>query len=156
VLFLATSALAALPGWGGAQSAATTPSYSLRGSLNAPALWSSIPLSVGGSVPVHISWSRLDIALASAFTTSLLMDAGQTRGLARNGWQWFHEGNPLLGRHPTVGRVNVYTTVAGLTVLGAAAMLPRRVRPWFLCAAFVLETLTVAQNAQQGIAIGFP
>jgi hypothetical protein len=84
------------------------------------------------------------------------MDAGQTRGLARNGWQWLHEANPILGPHPSVGRVNVYTAVAGLTVLGVAALLPARVRPWYLCAAFVIEAVTVARNAQAGVAIRFP
>jgi hypothetical protein len=105
---------------------------------------------------MRVSWTRRDITLASAFTAVLLMDAGQTRGLARGGWQNFHEANPLLGRRPSVGRINVYTAVAGLTVVGAAAVLPARVRPWFLGAAFVLEALTVGRNAQAGITIGMP
>lgn len=135
-IFLAMTALAVWPGRGAAQNAA--------------------PLRVGGSLPLRVSWSRSSIALASAFTASLLMDAGQTRGLARGGWEGFHEGNPLLGRSPSVARVNVYTAVAGLTVLGAAAALPRRVRPWFLGAAFVIEAIAVGRNAQAGITIGFP
>jgi hypothetical protein len=113
------------------------------------------PLRVGGSLPVRLSWSRSSIALAGAFTATLLMDASQTRGLARGGWNGFHEANPLLGRSPSVARVNVYTAVAGMTVLGAAAAMPRRARPWFLGAAFVIEAVAVGRNASAGISIGF-
>src|SRR4029077_20293469 len=109
-----------------------TVSYSLHGALNIPApMWSPIPLRVGGSVPLRVSWRQSDIVLASAFTASLLLDAGQTAGLAREGWQGgFHEGNPILGPHPSVGWINAYTAVAGFAVLGAAAVLPARARPW--------------------------
>jgi hypothetical protein len=105
---------------------------------------------------MRVSWTRTEIALASAFTAVLLTDAGQTRGLARAGWQRFHEANPLLGSRPSVARINLYTAVAGLTVLGAAAVAPARLRPWVLGAAFVIEAFTVARNAQQGLAIGIP
>ena len=129
----------------------------LDGSLNGPAsVWGGTPLRLGKTMPVRIPWTRTDIALAGAFTVTLLMDASQTRGLARGGWQGFREANPLLGRTPSVGRINVYTAVAGVTILGAAAALPARVRPWFLRAAFVIEAFTVARNAQAGIAIRMP
>lgn len=134
-IFFAMTALAVWPGRGTAQS--------------------RTPLRVGGSLPLRVSWSRSSIVFASAFTATLLMDAGQTRGLARGGWDGFHEANPLLGSRPSVARVNVYTAVAGLTVLGAAAALPRRVRPWFLGAAFVIEAVAVGRNASAGIGIGF-
>ena len=113
-------------------------------------------LSVGSTVPARIPWTRTEVALAAGFTTALLMDAGQTKGLARGGWTTHREANPLLGPTPSVARINVYTAVAGLTVLGAAAALPARVRPWFLGAAFVLEALTVARNARAGISIRIP
>ena len=141
-ILLAIAALAVVPSRGEAQGAPTT--------------WNSVPLKIGGSLPVHVSWSPSSIVLASAFTASLLMDAGQTRGLARGGWHEFREANPILGRSPSVARVNAYTAVAGLTVLGAAAAVPARVRPWLLGAALLIESVAVARNAQAGIAIGFP
>jgi len=113
-------------------------------------------LKLGTTLPVRISWTRTEIALATGFTAALLMDAGQTKKLARGGWTTHREANPLLGPTPSVARINVYTAVAGLTVLGAAAALPARVRPWFLGAAFVLEALTVARNARAGISIRIP
>jgi hypothetical protein len=135
MIFLWIGALALAPSRGGAQGA---------------------PIKVGWSLPLRVSWSRSSILLASGFAASLLMDAGQTRGLARGGWNGFHETNPILGRSPSVARINVYSAVAGLTVLGVAAAVPARVRPWMLGVAFVVETLVVAGNARAGITVGFP
>jgi hypothetical protein len=113
-------------------------------------------LSVGSTVPARIPWTRTEVALAAGFTAALLMDAAQTRGLARGGWEGFREANPLLGSQPTVARINAYTAVAGLTVLGVAAAAPARFRPWVLGAAFVVEALTVARNAHAGISFSLP
>src|SRR2546428_10284829 len=48
---------------------------------------------------------RSHTALASVFAMALLIDAAQTRELARQGWVGFREANPLLGERPSVGRV---------------------------------------------------
>lgn len=111
------------------------------------------PLKVSASVPARVSWSKLDIALATAFTTSLLIDAAQTRSLARDGWQDFREANPILGPAPSVRTINVYTAVVGMGVMGAAAVVPPRVRPWLLGAAFVVEAFTISHTLRQGIAL---
>jgi hypothetical protein len=102
------------------------------------------------------SWSPTHIALASAFTVALLVDAAQTRALARQGWPGFQESNPLLGPFPSVGRVNSYTAVAGLSVLAVAAAAPPRVRSWVLGAALVVEALTVGANVRSGVPMRFP
>jgi hypothetical protein len=105
--------------------------------------------------PPRPAWRWSDVALASAFTTTLMLDAGQTRWLARDGWRVFREANPLLGPRPSVARVNVYTALAGLGVLSAAAALPDRLRPWFLGGAFAVEVVTVAGTTRQGVALRF-
>lgn len=102
------------------------------------------------------SWSTAHVALASAFTVTLLVDAAQTRALARQGWAGFQEGNPLLGPFPSEGRVNSYTGVAGLSVLALAAAAPPRIRSWVLGAALVVEALTVGGNVRNGLPIRFP
>jgi len=103
----------------------------------------------------RLSWSQTDVALASAFTVALLIDAGQTRSLAHGGWHNFRETNPILGSRPTVGQLNTYTAVTELAVLGAAAAAPARLRPWLLGAALAVEAFTIAGTTQQGIAIRF-
>ena len=108
------------------------------------------------ALPARVSWNRTHTALAGAFVVTLLIDAGQTRQLARRGWPGFREANPLLGSRPGVGRVNSYTALAGLGVLGAAAALPPRLRPWLLGAAIAVQALTVHGSMQNGLPIRFP
>ena len=132
-------------------------------SVPTPPSWSSQPkptvrltvLSTTLPAAPRLSWRQSDVALASAFTVALLIDAAQTRGLARNGWRDFRETNFILGSNPTVGQLNTYTAIAGLSVLGAAAALPARVRPWLLGAALAVEAFTIAGTAKQGVAIRF-
>jgi hypothetical protein len=112
-------------------------------------------LELARTVPVRVSWNRRDLALATGFTAALLVDATQTRRLARGGWRDYRETNPVLGPRPSVGRVNTYTAVVGLSVLGAAAVAPKRVRPWVLGIAFAVEACTLAAMSQRGIAISF-
>ena len=106
--------------------------------------------------PARVSWNKSHTALAGAFVVTLLIDAGQTRQLARRGWPGFREANPLLSSRPGVGRVNSYTALAGLGVLGAAAALPPRLRPWLLGAAIAVQALTVHGSMQNGLPIRFP
>jgi len=113
-------------------------------------------LHAGATLPARISWRASDVALAGAFAVALAIDAAQTRALAQRGWQSYSETNPILGPRPSVGQVNTYTAVAALTVLGAAAAAPARVRPWLLAAALAVEAFTIAGNARQGVALKFP
>ncbi len=101
------------------------------------------------------SWSTAHIALASAFAVALWIDAAQTRSLAERGWQGYREANPILGPHPTAGRVNTYTAVAALSALGIAAAAPGRTRSWVLGVALAIETFTIAGTVREGIAIRF-
>src|SRR5438132_674342 len=117
------------------------------------ASWSTTHLT---DLPARVSWTRSHTALASVFAMTLLIDAAQTRELARQGWVGFREANPLLGERPSVGRVNTYTALAGLSVLGAAAALPPRVRPWLLAAAIAVQAFTIHSSMRQGLPIRFP
>jgi len=112
-------------------------------------------IEVRRTVPIRVSWRSRDLALASGFAAALLVDAAQTRRLARGGWRDYQESNPLLGPRPSVGRVNTYTAVAGLTVLGVAAVAPKRARPWVLGVALAVELYTLGAMSQRGIAITF-
>jgi len=127
--------------------------HAVAEAMPARASWSTEPLT---RLPARVSWTPSHTALASAFVVTLLIDAGQTRELARQGWVGFRESNPLLGKRPSVGRVNSYTALAGLSVLGAAAAAPRRLRPWLLGAAIAVQAFTIQSSVRQGIPIRFP
>ncbi len=99
------------------------------------------------------AWNTSYVVLAGAFAVALWMDAAQTREAMRRGYE---ELNPILGRHPSVGQINTYTAMSGLTVLVGAAVAPPRVRPWVLGVALAVETLTITGNAKAGLALKFP
>jgi len=101
----------------------------------------------------HRSWQASHLALAGAFAVALWIDATQTREAVRRGYE---ELNPVLGAHPSVGRVNTYTAMAALYVLGAAAVAPPRLRRWLLCGALAVEAWAIHSNARAGLAVKFP
>jgi len=65
-----------------------------------------------------------------------------------------HEGNPVLGRHPSEGRVN---TMIGLAVTAnlAALLLPKQPRRIWYAAVILVEGIAVTHNVMSGLSIGF-
>ena len=61
--------------------------------------------------------TALDYGLAIGSTALILADWSQALRIAHNPCRWY-ERNPLLGRHPSEGRLN---TVASLVVVSIAA-----------------------------------
>src|SRR5437660_650090 len=118
---LIIAALAGLPGEGAAQHALKDHRFWAVPRVNAqrssvwqlPGVASASPIRPNVGLTVlstprptlpHLSWSQTDLTLATAFTVALLVDAGQTRWLAKGGWHAFRETNPILGSRPTVGQ----------------------------------------------------
>src|SRR5438477_13067046 len=118
------------------------------GPLAARVSWSTIGVA---ALPARRGWTTSHTALASAFAVVLLVDAAQTRDLARRGWPGFREANPLLGPRPSVGQVNTYTALAAAATMTAAAAAPRRLRPWLLGAALAVEAVTVGGSVRNGL-----
>src|ERR1051325_270875 len=86
------------------------------GPLAARVSWSTMGVA---ALPGRRAWTTSDTALAGAFTVLLLVDAAQTRDLARRGWPGFREANPLLGPRPSVGQANTHTAPAAPGTRGA-------------------------------------
>jgi hypothetical protein len=118
------------------------------GPLAARVSWSTMSVA---ALPGRRAWTSSHTALAGAFTVLLLVDAAQTRDLARRGWPGFREANPLLGPRPSVGQVNTYTALAAAGMLSAAAAAPPRLRPWLLGAALAVEAVTVGGSVRNGL-----
>lgn len=127
--------------------------HAVAEAMPARASWSTEHLT---RLPMRVSWAPSHTALAGAFVVTLLIDAAQTRELARQGWAGHRETNPLLGERPSIGRVNSYTALAGLSVLGAAAVAPPRLRPWLLGAALAVQAFTIGSSVRQGLPLRFP
>ena len=147
-LFFAGVLCTSLPGW--AEGQRLSDHQPSRVTYRTPG---SSRLALTGRLPVRVSWSRRDRALASGFVAALLIDAAQTRRMAAGGWRDWYETNPILGPSPSVGRINTYTAVAGVAVLGVAAAAPERVRPWVLGVALAVEAYALAAMSREGVKI---
>ena len=99
-------------------------------------------------------WTAPQASKAASLAALTVADWAQTRNIARHPERW-HETNPMLGRHPSVGDVDKHFAVASL--IGAAALhaLPTRYRDWALNAGLVIEAGCVANNLRLGIGIKF-
>lgn len=99
-------------------------------------------------------WSTEDKQREAIFIATGAMDWLQTRNVARNPDGW-HETNPILGRHPSIGRVNNYFLGAMLVHVGIVHLLPAEYRPVFQTITIFIEAGYVANNYQLGASTKF-
>ena len=123
------------------------------------------------------AWGKVDVALESAFWTSFVVDWAQTRYIAKNGyrytriwahhevvdgvdtivptrdgdWEFMTERNPILGKHPSLRRVDAYFILSGVAHVAIARSLPERWRRVFLVSAVTLEAYCVGNNIRLGV-----
>jgi hypothetical protein len=81
------------------------------------------------------------------------VDWGQTRYISKH--QKYHEVNPLLGEHPTIGRVNRYMLVSGLTHVVVSDFLSPPWRERFQYVTIGLKASVVTYNYSVGIRVDF-
>ena len=82
------------------------------------------------------------------------LDWSQTQTIARHPAVW-HERNPVLGLHPSVGAVNTYFAGAAVATAGVALVLEPGPRRWWLRAVTALELANVVRNRAIGITLTF-
>lgn len=95
-----------------------------------------------------------DKALFTASTIALVADWSQTRYIAAHPDR-FYEQNPILGRHPSKQKVDLYFagTIVGNYLIADA--LPSRYRKLWLGGVLAIELLLVAHNKHIGIKFHF-
>lgn len=102
-------------------------------------------------------WSKTEVSLLVAYQAARFVDWRQTLNIAKqrnpDGSHVWYEANPLLGRHPSVGRVNTHYAISAIGVTALAHYLPNRYRKPFLTGAVVFEVAIVARNYNLGIAM---
>lgn len=99
-------------------------------------------------------WTEDQKRMGAALAAVSVVDWAQTRYIADNPDR-FHETNPIMGRHPSIGRVDRYfatSVLVGAVVLDA---LPSEYRDYALKAGLVLEVLVVSNNARIGVGVKF-
>jgi hypothetical protein len=99
-------------------------------------------------------WDRTDYVLLGAALTTIAIDWGQTRYIARHP-QTYHEINPILGKHPSVGKVDRYFAASMLGTVGIAMVLPTTYRKYWLGGVAVFELGFIIHNKNLGIKVDF-
>ena len=74
------------------------------------------------------------------------LDWAQTRQIAKSPHETVSETNPILGRHPSVGRVNNYFLATGLGHYGLSKILPPDLAKLFQYGTIGLEAATTGRN----------
>lgn len=106
------------------------------------------------SVTASAHADTTDAALLGGALAALAVDWGQTRAIAQQPMR-YEERNPILGQHPSIGRVNSYFALAMIGTAGLALALPREHSRIFLGGLILLETAVVVSNHGIGIRARF-
>ena len=104
--------------------------------------------------PFFGSWDRTDSLLLTTALSTIAIDWAQTRDISRNP-QRFTEGNPFLGSHPSVGRVDKYFALAMAGTAVTAGFLAPTPRKWFLGGVTAVEVVVIISNHRVGIRADF-
>ena len=97
-------------------------------------------------------WSKRDIALEAAYIALHTVDYLQTRQIAKHPDKW-HERNPVLGRHPSVGEVGTFFLGTAIVQLGVAHLLPEKYRVWWISGNLISQVAVVGNNFNVGIGV---
>jgi len=105
-------------------------------------------------LPAAEAWSKADLGREIAFGTLLAVDWSQTREIAAHP-ELYSEHNPILGEHPSSGRVDIYMIAAGALHFAIANWLPGDWRAAWQWGGIVIELGAVRNNYLIGIRAPF-
>ena len=83
-----------------------------------------------------------------------VVDWGQTLSIADNPND-YHELNPIIGRHPSRGKVNTYMLASALLHPLVTYAIPTEYRWYWLGSTLALSTACVVNNKAIGLSLGF-
>ena len=106
------------------------------------------------AIPVQADdkWTTQNTVLEIVYQTAAFVDWKQTRALESFGHS---ETNPLLGAHPSAGKVNAYFIGCAIGHLLIAYLLPEKWRLAFQAASVFIEIDVVRHNYGVGIRVSF-
>lgn len=99
-------------------------------------------------------WTQADSAREAAYLALHVVDWGQTLDIADHPEKW-HERNPVLGDHPSRGRVNVWFAGTALLHPVISYVLPKPYREAWQYGTIGVEVWCVGGNAKLGVGMGF-
>lgn len=99
-------------------------------------------------------WTETDTAYQVAYTALLAMDCAQTRWGASHPSQ-FEEINPILGKHPSKGKINNVCVATGIGHFGISYVLPIGARRLWQSGGIIIEAFAVGNNKSVGVKMQF-
>ncbi len=99
-------------------------------------------------------WKKADYLLEGSWIALHVLNWGTTLDIADNPGR-YHEMNPIMGRHPSRGRVNLYfagTTVAHVLT---SALLPKKWREYFQVGSIAVTGGCLGWDLSLGLKIKF-
>lgn len=99
-------------------------------------------------------WSREDTYRQSALTGLLIADWAQTRYIAKHS-NTFYETNTVLGKYPSVGRVDNYFALSIVAHAAISTVLPNAWRQGWQYVWIGIELEKVAHNHSIGVRMNF-
>lgn len=108
----------------------------------------------GSSCFAFDEWSKQDIILQGTFLSLMTVDWLQTRTIAKNTTKYY-ENNPILSRHPSTAKVDIYFATSALLHTGITHILPKEYRPYWQCTFIAVEIGAISYNVAGGIRINF-
>jgi|GEM_PF-3307426 len=118
-----------------------------------------IACAVGAAVGVNKTlafdeWSDADITRHAVWTSLYLVDFSQTLKIAREP-ENYHERNPLIGDHPSEGKVAAMFIGGYIAQTALVHVLPAAYRPWAQYVFIGVSGACVINNFSVGLGIGF-
>jgi hypothetical protein len=99
-------------------------------------------------------WSDADVKREAVYQILHVIDWGQTRTIAKNPDKYY-EYNSMIGKHPSVGRVDGYMATSALLHIGITHILPVEYRTTFQYFTIGFKSGLVVHNFEAGINVSF-
>jgi len=99
-------------------------------------------------------WTKAEIGLQTLSTSLQIIDWGQTLDIADKPDQ-YSEINPIVGEHPSRGRVNTYFAVSVLSNILIAHLLPSTWRKVWLGSRIAVSGYLINKSYGIGLRINF-
>lgn len=117
----------------------------------------ALALAIGLPVMATDPWTKADTARELVFVAVTTMDWGTTLDINAKycAWHDWYEQNPLLGRHPSRARINLFIPASMVLHYLVARELSGKWRTIFQNATIVMEVAAVSHNYSIGLRMNF-
>lgn len=99
-------------------------------------------------------WTKADTTREVAWQVLNAVDWAQTLEIARQP-EKYHERNPILGKHPSVGEVNTYMGISAVAHVGISYLLPKKYRMYWQYITIGVSGTCMVSNFNIGLGVRF-